>query len=74
MCDICGQAHNDMVTVGEATVCASKRHCLIHRLRTADEVSIARLQLMALETALSARQRGVRVALPIRVPTTIGAA
>jgi hypothetical protein len=56
MCDLCGQAHPDMVKVGTLTVCASKRHCMLYVLRTASDFTIARLHAMALESTLTSTE------------------
>lgn len=52
MCELCGQAHQDMRVVLGHTVCSSARWCLLHTLREADDLSIARMQKAALRTLL----------------------
>jgi hypothetical protein len=56
MCDLCGQAHCDMVKAGTLTVCASKRYCMLYMLRNATALQVARMHRMALESALTSTE------------------
>lgn len=50
MCELCGQTHPDLTLERGHWVCASRRWCLLYAIRTADDLQIARMHRMALES------------------------